>query len=212
VAKPYYEDKWVTIYHGDCREILPKLNVKVDAIVVDPPYKTEFIPLYSEWWESCDIVLKNGGVCFAMVGQYKLPDVIKSFPEAWEYLWMGCFEQRQMAATIWTRGIGSAWKPFIIYGKDFSKFKPWKYDVISASGGYLNGKDSHKWGQPINQFITLIERFEIKGLILDPLMGSGTTCVAAKFLNRKSIGIEIEEKYCEIAANRCRQTVMELGV
>ncbi len=209
---PYYEDKWVTIYHGDCREILPQLNVKVDSIITDPPYKIEFIPLYSDWWLSCDTVLKSGGVCFVMVGQYKLPEVINSFPKQWEYLWMGCFEQRQMAATIWPRGIGSAWKPFLIYGKGFNKFKAWKYDVISASGGYLNGKDLHKWGQPINQFITLIERFEIKGIILDPLMGSGTTNIAAKLLNRYSIGIEIEEKYCEIATKRCSQEVMELKI
>jgi site-specific DNA-methyltransferase (adenine-specific) len=48
--------------------------------------------------------------------------------------------------------------------------------------------------------------------ILDPLMGSGTSLLAAKFLNRYSIGIEIEEKYCEIAARRCSQEVMELKI
>ncbi|KKL72441.1 hypothetical protein LCGC14_2084950, partial [marine sediment metagenome] len=47
-------------------------------------------------------------------------------------------------------------------------------------------------------------------VILDPFLGSGTTAYCAKKLNRKCIGIEIEEKYCEIAANRCRQSVMEL--
>ena len=46
--------------------------------------------------------------------------------------------------------------------------------------------------------------------VLDPFLGSGTTAVCAKKLNRKCIGIEIEEKYCEIAANRCSQSVMRL--
>jgi len=49
------------------------------------------------------------------------------------------------------------------------------------------------------------------GVLLDPFLGSGTTCFCAKKLNRYSIGIEIEEKYCEIAARRCSQEVMELA-
>ena len=49
-------------------------------------------------------------------------------------------------------------------------------------------------------------------MVLDPFLGSGTTAVVARKLNRKCIGIEIEETYCEIAANRCRQTVMNLGL
>ena len=60
---------------------------------------------------------------------------------------------------------------------------------------------------------TLIERLSNSGnLILDPFLGSGTTAYCAKKLNRKCIGIEIEEKYCEIAAKRCSQSVMRLEI
>lgn len=210
--KPYYQDKWITIYHGDCREILPQLDVKVEAIVTDPPYPVEFIPLYRPVWQACDRILQDSGWCFAMVGQYALPDVIASFPTSWRYVWTGCFEQRQMAVSIWPHGISSAWKPFLIYCKGPGKFKPWKYDVIAATGGYRCGKNNHEWGQSSNQFETLITRFELDNIILDPFLGSGTTCYCAKKLNRYSIGIEIEEKYCEIAAKRCSQEVMELGL
>ena len=68
--------------------------------------------------------------------------------------------------------------------------------------------------QKPNQIIAhLIARYsKPNDLILDPFLGSGTTAYCAKKLNRRCIGIEIEEKYCEIAANRCRQMVMELNV
>jgi hypothetical protein len=233
--KPYYQDSAVTIYHGDCREILPHLE-PVDAVVTDPPYKSEYVPVYSEVWSACDQILKTPGQCFAMavcrygrgntavaasgggdvmprgychVGQLFLPDVLRGFPETWDYLWCGCFEQRQMAVSIWPRGISSAWKPLLIFGKGFSKFKPWKYDVIAARGDYRIEGNYHEWGQSEYQFKGLISRFEI-GDIVDPFMGSGTTLRAAKDLGRKAIGIEIEEKYCEIAAKRMAQEVLGL--
>jgi site-specific DNA-methyltransferase (adenine-specific) len=212
-----------TLYLGDCVEVLHGLRdgcqngdvsveqgggaaialpTRIDAIVTDPPYPKEFIPLYAGWWESCDLVLKDGGLVFAMVGQYCLPQVFKSFPPAWEYIWTGCFEQRMMATSIWPRGISSAWKPLLIYGKGRGKFKPWKYDTIAAGGGYLGPKEFHEWGQDAGQFITLIHRFDVEGTILDPLMGSGTTGVACMNLGRKFIGIEIDPKYFDIACER----------
>ena len=192
-----------TLYLGDCLEVLPTLAASsVDAIVTDPPYPMEFIPLYRPCWIACDAVLKDGGVCFAMTGQYCLPTVISGFPENWEYLWCGCFESRQMAVSIWPRGISSAWKPLLIYGKGFKRFKPWKYDTISANGGYLAGKDLHKWGQEPSQFITLIDRFNVNGTVLDPFMGSATTGIACIRTGRKFIGIEKEEKYFQIAVKR----------
>jgi len=68
---------------------------------------------------------------------------------------------------------------------------------------------AHPHQKPIGLFTEIIASFQ-NGLILDPFMGSGTTLRAAKDLGRKAIGIEIEEKYCEIAAKRCAQEVMNL--
>ena len=197
----YYRTDLGVLYHADCLQIMSMLE-PVDLVLTDPPYPKKYIPLYSGWWKACDTILKNPGIFIGMVGQYCLPDVFKSFPENWEYLWTGNFEQRQMATAIWPRGISSAWKPFLIYGKGFSKFKPWKYDTISACGGYKKPKESHKWGQDHSQFMELITRFELEGLFLDPFLGSGTTAVACERLGRKWIGIEISEDYCRIAKRR----------
>ena len=207
--KPYYDSGGITIYHGDCRDVIESLpEESIDAIATDPPYPSEFIPMYREWWASCDGVLRNGGVCFAMVGQYRLPEVIDSFPPSWKYLWTGCFAQPQMAVSIWPRGISSAWKPLLIYGKNFEKFKPWKYDVIGNAQDYKAAKHFHEWGQESYQFRLMLSRFDVTGVVLDPFMGSGTTLRAAKDLGLKAIGIEIEERYCDIAVKRLAQEVL----
>ena len=83
-------------------------------------------------------------------------------------------------------------------------------DIIRERGVKFETR-SHLAEKPIALLKILIAKSSSANhLILDPFMGSGTTCIAAKELNRYSIGIEIEEKYCEIAAKRCCQEVMEL--
>lgn len=88
----------MTIYHGDSVQLAATVG-PVDHIVTDPPYPVEFIPTYPEVWISCDVSLRNPGNVFAMVGCYKLPDVLNGFPRTWKYLWCMCFEQRQKAAS-----------------------------------------------------------------------------------------------------------------
>lgn len=65
---PYYQDKWVTIYHGDCREILPQLDVKVDLVLTDPPYQ-----------------MRGGGVPIKGYGVAKMYKETKTIGEPWGY-------------------------------------------------------------------------------------------------------------------------------
>jgi hypothetical protein len=74
----------------------------------------------------------------------------------------------------------------------------------------VRGHREHPTQKPIALMTWCIEQSRTTGLILDPYMGSGTTLVAAKLVNRPAIGVDISEAYCEIAARRCQQEVLGL--
>jgi len=190
--KPFYQDEWVTIYHGDCREILPELP-KVDLVLTDPPYYG-----YGDYeWGIVDLV----GL---------LPSV-RSF-----IFWKGNdFPLPFTARHIWAkanRNIGNSGEQYeeIYELMGNTTGLVLRHAVIdSEMNAQLNGDIFYN--HPTQKPIKLIRRLLVptEGLILDPFMGSGTTLRAAKDLNRKCIGIEIEEKYCEIAARRCSQQVFD---
>jgi site-specific DNA-methyltransferase (adenine-specific) len=81
-------------------------------------------------------------------------------------------------------------------------------DIVKCRG-VLQENRNHPAEKPVEVLQKLIAKHAI-GIILDPFMGSGTTLVAAKQLGRKAIGIEIEQKYCDIAIDRLRQGVLQL--
>ena len=202
--KPYYEEKGITIYHGDCREILPSLP-KIDLVLTDPPYGVSWVPRVNAiatfgdnqpfepapFLSVCNFHLFWGAIHFSD----KLPS-----SEAW-FVWLKqppTFDNcRKTYAPC-----DMAWSDF--GGKPRIKHHTW-------DGNFREGEDAGKALHPSQKPIEIM-RWCVGdapiGLILDPFMGSGTTLRAAKDLGRKAIGIEIEEKYCEIAANRLRQEVL----
>ncbi len=103
----------------------------------------------------------------------------------------------------------TCWQPILVYGKDpfLEKSLGSRPDIIEHSETALNL--GHPCPKPENFWRKLMARCSVDQTdsILDPFMGSGTTLRAAKDLGRKAIGIEIEERYCEIAAKRMAQEV-----
>lgn len=216
LPEPYYQDNHCTIYHGDCREILP--HVSADVLVTDPPYGLGFDYLsYDDTRDSLVCLIAElesagafSGRAFVMCG----PTQIGLYPEpSW------------VSAVTWntTGSFGSfgynQWMPVLCYGRDLSGFGNIngviKSDTLSISGGasvgFQRGCDEkkHTCPKPIGIMRWIVQRFTGTGeTILDPFTGSGTTLRAAKDLGRKAIGIEIEEKYCEIAARRLAQEVL----
>jgi DNA modification methylase len=196
MMNPYFQDKWVTIYHGDCREILPQLDVKVDLVLTDPPYPDQHLE-----YGDCDILFLDKFNCRQLIFWSAKID----FPL--DYTAIHIWDKRYRCASEYER----------IFERNGHK----NYKIFKAIGinSIVSANYAHDnfWKHPSQKPSKLIEALINLGgkpsdLIFDPFLGTGTTCYCAKKLNRYSIGIEIEEKYCEIAAKRCSQEVMELGI
>jgi len=194
-VKPYYQDDHCTIYHGDCRDILPELP-KVDLVLTDPPYPDYLADEYN---------YKSDGI-----------DFLKTF-KCKQFIFWSAREPLPLDFTaihIWNKNPsnhGAQYERiFERNGGEHYKVHTF-YMVNSTVAANMTGDEfnEHPSQKPIKLFRTLIESPKTEGLILDPFMGSGTTLRAAKDLNRKSIGIELEEKYCEIAVKRLQQEVMQ---
>lgn len=211
--KPYYEHAGITIYHGDCREILPM--VMADAVVTDPPYgiNAEYRPhgqstgVAAEWDKSVpyDLLTAFGSMPVVWFGApQKIVEAVASFDPSPEriLIWAPRFTLSMAAAG------GIAYRFHPIYSWRLPKQNPAVHDVFTDPTECGNWW-SHQCTKPLALVKKLCAIASLPGeTILDPFMGSGTTLRAAKDLGRRAIGIEIDEKYCEIAAKRLGQEVL----
>ena len=213
--KPYYQDEWVTIYHGDCRKILPELP-RVDLVLTDPPYGIGYHSSH------------KGILDREIVGDIdtSLRDEILKMLNGLPMIIFGSRKVTPPKGTrmvlIWDKqgalGMGALdlpWKPsydeIYIIGKGFHGRRGGAVLSFHPCQATAWRGRKHPHEKPYELIEYLITKSPL-GLILDPFLGSGTTAYCAKKLNRKCIGIEIEEKYCEIAAKRCSQSVMRLDI
>lgn len=196
--KPYYEHAGITIYHGDCREVLPTLEF--DAVLTDPPYGIgmkyggEQKDSVEEFREHVETILKCAKQTAFTLPVSRLWEIPK--PQ-WVAVW-----HKPMTFGFWCTPLFPHWEPIALYNWPN---KGVGSDVIIANTAKPNG---HPTPKPIELFSQLLAYMD--GTICDPFCGSGTTLRAAKNANRCAIGIEIEEKYCEIAAKRLAQEVLPL--
>ena len=130
------------------------------------------------------------------------------------YWWMIACLHSGSQAIVWTRGVAAGWKPILWYRYKPTAFVVGDVDkpIYDTVGTPRNKASGHPWEQAGADSMKYIAQLTKEGdTILDPFMGSGTTLVAAKQLGRKAIGIEIEERYCEIAVKRLAQEVLPLS-
>jgi len=208
---PYYEHAGITIYHGDCREVLPTLSA--DVVITDPPYGVGII--YGSYEDALnettglvlDFVLTATAMsrCVAFsVGAFATEkELYRILPPRWRMCWY-----KGTQSTVSPIGF-SDWEMILVYG---DRVHNYAHDYFCARPEVM-GAFGHPCPKPIAFSRTLIRRLARAGdVICDPFMGSGTTLRAAKDLGHPAIGIEIEERYCEIAARRLAQEVLPLEV
>lgn len=206
---PYYSEDGITIYHGDCRELdWPT----VPMIWTDPPYAFEFIHLYETLAHKAAQALQPGGHLFAQAGQSHLPAVFRHLTTSEElsYWWTLSIRNHTAGgvANVHGRQVTNLWKPTIwLRRPPITDLRKYLRDEVGGTAWRPNG--SHPWAQHASGPLHFISALTDPGdLIFDPFMGSGTTLRAAKDLGRRAVGIEIEERYCELAVERLAQGVL----
>lgn len=206
----YFSDDAVIIYHADARDILPVLP-KVDLVLTDPPYGVDVA--YGAYQDTPDELAKLIDSALPTLRQHA-PIVLATTGVKNLWLWP---KPDWVMCWFMPNGVGvgpwgfCTWQPIVAYGKDPYAGRGSQPDGIERLVAVAD-RNAHPCSKPVSVMRWLVQRgtTEPSAIILDPFMGSGTTLRAAKDLGRKAIGIEIEEKYCEIAARRMAQTVMSL--
>jgi site-specific DNA-methyltransferase (adenine-specific) len=219
--KPYYEEESAAIYHGDCRELLPELKLPIGAIISDPPYGIDIVPGLQRMPGRGYI--KHPRVTGDRVPfdpthllQYKVPMILwgsnnfaARLPDSNSWI---VWDKRDGAEPDAFFGDAEiAWSN-LSGGVRIVRF-PWASQSQRQSDGRWHGTQ-----KPVAVMRWCIDRIawitgpaklrDWIGAVVDPYCGSGSTLVAAKKLNRPCVGIEIEEKYCEAAAERLRQEAL----
>jgi site-specific DNA-methyltransferase (adenine-specific) len=231
---PYYAEDGIRIYHGDCREVVPAL-VPADVVVTDPPYGIQDSPLRTVGPSGMRVGMRAGRVntwhpssAWDLEFDFEWPRLIGAAADI--VAWFGHWRKRDVIGAA----MGLPLRAEIIWAKDMHTGPPgglvamrderiWLFSRKPLTGRPF---DTSVWDEPViptwaHKFhknekpVKLLTRLlrlvsDPHQTVLDPFMGSGTTLRAAKDLQRQAIGIDSDERYCEIAARRLAQGVLPL--
>ena len=206
--KPYYDHAGITIYHGDCREIVPQLG-RFDLLLTDPPYGIGYAGTMKLGQVRFGWKQYEGGWDEDRPNEATLMPAIERAGK--RIVWGGNFFPFLPVSAGWlvwnkvqrnfSMGEGEfAWTDFLNSVRIFDM----------ARGAALQDGKQHPTQKPLSLINWCISLAGDVQTILDPFAGSGTTGRAAKDLNKTAVLIEREERYCEIAADRMSQEVLAL--
>lgn len=175
------------VREGDFREVLADLR-DVDAIITDPPYPKEYLPLLGDLAKWSNAVLAEDGVLAVLLGQSHLPAAYELLARGRPYRWTMAYLTPGAAYVSHQARVQSNWKPVLVYGGG-----PRFADMLRSEGLDAEAKHHHHWGQDFAAFCTLTDRLTAPGqLVVDPFCGGGTTLAAAVATGRRSIGCDID--------------------
>jgi len=212
---PYYDEDGITIYLGDCKQVLPFIG-RVDVLLTDPPYGIDA--------DNRDRILSRGKL--ATPRDYGESNWDKEPPPRWfleaaqdtaqvAILWGGNYYGLPASSCwlVWDKDNGTndfadcelAWTNM---NRAVRKFK-WRWNgMIQEQMGDKKENRVHSTQKPLALMRWCLSLVPEAKTVLDPFMGSGTTLVAARLEGRKAIGIEISERYCEAAVKRLAQKTL----
>ena len=208
---PYYQDDHVTLYHADCLQHLDVLD-QADVLVTDPPYGVAY--------QSCrvpsriDRPIKNDHDVTAR------DEVLRAWgnkPAIVFGTWRRDRPKNTRQRLIWSKGSdpgmgdlkmpwGNSDEEIYVLGNGWLGKRT--SNVLTFPKPPVSNRPDHPTPKPVPLMEKLITACPESWTIIDPFAGSGSTLRAAKNLGRKCIGFEIEEKYCEITAQRLAQETL----
>lgn len=227
--RPYYQDDFVTLYHGDCLTVLP--TIRGGACITDPPYGCGVPYLgdyddsrsdYWDWMRECVIAMRRAAPVVVFTHR------VKALAQLTDWDWIAVWNKPGASGNrLGNSPVVPHWEPVFLYGihslgvktemaKDVLTFSP--QSAGSAHGEIGRAKwvtgpaKHHPCPKPTSLYARLIQLFApSSAVVIDPFAGSGTTLRAAKDLGRKVIGIEQSEAYCELIAQRLSQEILDFG-
>ena len=222
-TEPYYQDEHVTLWHGNCREVTAWLDA--DVLVTDPPYGVDWKAGGQRIRTTAEVRRIEGDTDTAardhvLTAWGDRPAVVFGS-------WRAPRPRGEVRARLlWHKaaknpGLGSRDLPWYsvdeeiyILGRGFAAARPapnvfTSYERRDGSQGQV-ALIGHPTPKPLPLMEHLIERCP-PGVIADPFAGSGSTLIAARTLGRQAIGVELDERYCETAARRLAQGVLDFG-
>jgi len=211
---PYFETELGKLYHGDCIEIMPQLE-QVDLVLTDIPFNVdlkylsyqdnlppeEYKKICSDWFGKFREV---SNFYIVKAPTKTMPIVLPVFADTLGYVW-AVIQYSPNATTHGPFNL-SLYSQYLVGG---TPYKRPNFDVFKNT--YNKKWTEHPAEMPTAPINQLLAWFTNDGdSVCDPFLGSGTTAVACERLNRKWIGIEISEEYCEISAKRIEKENKQL--
>ncbi len=239
---PYYADDMVTLYHGDCRELLPALAPTVDCVVADPPYGETSLP-WDRWpdgWPTVVASVTRSMWCFGSLRMFlERRDEFTGWRLSQDVVWRKAngssfaadrFKRVHETAAHWYRGGwadlyrspqretgGDGHRNVPLHKGNKTRHTGKVGDTVYTDDGTrlvqsviavrnLHHRSLHPTEKPLGILDPLISyACPADGTVLDPFAGSGSTLVAARDSGRRAIGVEADERYCEIIVRRLAQ-------